>query len=237
MTYDIQRADERGKAHRGWLESRFSFSFAEYRNPERMGFGVLRVLNDDVIMPGGTFALHPHNDMEIVTIVTEGALEHTDTMGNRGILKAGEVQHMSAGSGIEHAEANAGTEVLKLFQIWIYPKSRGVQPLYRQKGFEPGYTRNRLGLLISPDGAEASLPIHQEARIWRGDFDRDRTLTVRPIKPEHGLYIFVIEGEVRALEERLRHRDAIAVENIDELVLEIKAGSDILLFDLPMTKE
>ena len=237
MTFDIQRAEERGSAHHGWLESRFSFSFAEYLNPDRMGFGVLRVINDDRIMPGGIFNMHPHRDMEIVTIVTKGAIEHNDSMGHSEILKAGEVQHMSAGSGIRHSEANAGEAVLELFQIWIYPKEKGITPVYRQKGFDPAYIHNRLGLLVSPDGADASLTMHQEARIWRGNFDRDETLTYTKADPSHGLYLFVIEGEVAWQDETLRRRDALEIEGGDNLVLNIAAGSDILLFDLPMQKE
>ena len=234
MSLDIQRAGERGFAGHGWLESRFSFSFADYLNPDRMGFGVLRVINDDRIMPGGIFNMHPHRDMEIVTIVTQGALEHNDSMGHRGILKAGEVQHMSAGSGIRHSEANAGSEVLELFQIWIYPKTKGITPVYRQKGFDTEYTRNRLGLLVSPDGAGASLPMHQDARLYRGIYDTDSSVNYQPSSPDHGIYLFVIEGEVHAPGATLKRRDAAGIENPGTLTLDLKAGSDILLFDLPM---
>lgn len=237
MRLDIQRAEERGSASHGWLESRFSFSFADYLNPDRMGFGVLRVINDDRIMPGGIFNMHPHRDMEIVTIVTKGALEHNDSMGHRGVLKAGEVQHMSAGSGIRHAEANAGEEVLELFQIWIYPKSPGIPPVYRQKGFDPDYTHNRLGLLVSPDGAEASLPMHQDARIYRGVYDTDSTQTYQATARDHGIYLFVVEGEVTVSGTPLNKRDAAGIETPGQLTLDLKAGSDILLFDLPMIKE
>ena len=234
MSYDIQRADDRGSAHHGWLESRFSFSFSEYLNPDRMGFGVLRVINDDRIMPGGTFDMHPHRDMEIITIVTHGALEHNDSMGHRGILEAGEVQHMSAGSGIRHSEANAGNEVLELFQIWIFPRSKGITPVYRQKGFSPGYIQNRLGLLVSPDGVEESLTMHQDARIFRGRFDTDQEVIYRSVPPDHGLYLFVIDGEVTLLGETLTRRDAIQIEKQNTIALGVKAGTDLLLFDLPM---
>ena len=234
MRYAIQRSRERGYASHGWLESRFSFSFAEYLNPDRMGFGVLRVINDDTIMPGGTFDMHPHRDMEIITIVTQGAIEHHDSMGNRSVLRAGEVQHMSAGTGIRHSEANAEAEILKLFQIWIYPKSRGIVPNYQQKPFDAAYTRNCLGVLVSGDGEDASLPIHQDARILRGVFDTDQTITYRNAHPGHGIYLFVIDGEVSLLEETLQKRDAMEIEGLGEVTLNIKAGTDLLVFELPM---
>jgi hypothetical protein len=237
MTLDIQRAEERGVASHSWIESRFSFSFAEYLNPDRMGFGVLRVINDDRILPGGIFDMHPHRDMEIVTLVTKGALEHRDSMGHRGVLKAGEVQHMSAGSGIRHSEANAGVAVLELFQIWIYPKSKSIAPVYRQKGFEPTYTRNRFGLLVSPDGEAASLTMHQDARIYRGIYDAHEWVSYQTASPGHGLYLFVIEGALTLSGETLQRRDAAGIIDPGTLTMDIQAGSDILLFDLPMQKE
>lgn len=237
MRYTIQRAEERGTAEHGWLSSRFSFSFAEYLNPERMGFGTLRVINDDRIFPGGTFPLHPHRDMEIVTIILKGAIEHRDSMGNRYILKEGEVQHMSAGTGIRHSEANpSDSEILELFQIWIYPKSQGIPPVYQQKFFDPFLMKNRLGLLVSQSGEAGSLPIHQDAKILRGQFDTTVPLSYFCGTPSHGLYLLVIEGEVSLLGETLRKRDAVAMEGYGEIAMTALPGSDLLLFDIPMQR-
>jgi hypothetical protein len=233
--YTIQRSGERGRADHGWLQSRFSFSFADYVNPEKMGFGALRVINDDTILPGGSFPMHPHRDMEIITIITQGAIEHTDSMGNRSTLQAGEVQHMSAGTGIRHAEANPYDSVLELFQIWIYPKSNGIEPNYQQTIFDPAHTRNRLGVLVSGNGAEGSLPIHQEARILRGIFEKAGTVNVAAQTPGNGLYLFVVEGEADVLGETLKRRDAMGIETPGSLTLDLKAGTDLLVFDVPMT--
>lgn len=235
MRYTIQRSEERGMADHGWLRSRFSFSFAEYLNPDKMGFGALRVINDDAIKPGGSFAMHPHRDMEIITIITKGAIEHQDSMGNRYVLRAGEVQHMSAGTGIRHSEANPGDEPLELFQIWIYPQNSGISPNYQQKVFDQSALHNRLALLVSGDGEADSLPIHQKAKIWRGRFDEAAMLPYEKSEPGHGVYLFVIEGELDLLGEKLTRRDAMAIESSGALTLDIKAGTDLLLFDIPMT--
>ena len=236
MTARITRSHERGTSDLGRLQSRFSFSFAEYRNPERMGFGALRVINDDRIAPSSGFDTHFHRDFEIVTVVTQGAVTHTDSMGHGFTLKADEVQHMSAGSGVEHSEHNRDPEAwLELFQIWFYPAQTGIAPAYQNKRFDPKLRHNRLALLVSPDEAEESLPIAQDVRLYRGTYDRDTTLTYSPQgKGERGVYLLVVDGRVETLGETLDKRDAIEVAGTDGLSLRLTAGTDILLFDVPM---
>ncbi len=236
MTKRITRHNERGVSNLGWLQSRFSFSFAEYRNPDRMGFGALRVINDDRIAPQSGFGTHPHRDFEIVTVVTKGAVTHADSMGHAFTLKADEVQHMSAGFGVEHSEHNRDPkEWLELFQIWFFPAQRGITPAYQNKRFDPELRHNKLALLVSPDEAEGSLPIAQDVRLYRGTYDQDTTLVYRPHgQGERGVYLLVIDGRVETLEETLNTRDAIEVAGTDELDFNLAAGTDILLFDVPM---
>ena len=235
MTARITRSHERGTSDLGWLQSRFSFSFAEYRNPNRMGFGALRVINDDRIAPSSGFDTHFHRDFEIVTVVTKGAVTHADSMGHSFTLEADEVQHMSAGSGVEHSEHNRDPEAwLELFQIWFYPAQTGITPAYQNKRFDPKLRHNRLALLVSPDEAEGSLPIAQDVRLYRGTYDHDTTLTYTPQgEGQRGIYLLVIDGRAETLGETLRKRDAIEAGDIRELSVTLTAGTDILLFDVP----
>lgn len=231
----LHRSDERGIAEHGWLHSRFSFSFAEYHNRERMGFGALRVINDDIVEPGGGFGMHPHRDMEIVTLVIKGTLEHKDSDGNHGLIHAGEVQYMSAGSGIEHSEFNPSPdERVELFQIWIHPHTRGLLPRYEQRDFHHQGSRNRWMLIISSDGREDSIAIRQNAFIRTARLQEAHSLISEPLVEGHGRLLMVIEGEVSSCGYTLGRRDELQV--ISKRPFEITANEDSLLviFDVPM---
>lgn len=226
----LHRATERGESEHGWLSSRFSFSFAEWHDPSRMGFGGLRVLNDDTIAPHSGFPFHSHRDMEIITIVTDGAVSHEDSMGNRFVVPAGDVQVMSAGAGVTHSEMNASDKPLKLFQIWIYPRAPGLPPQYAQKRFE----EDERTLLVSPDGREGSLAIQQDAFVTRLLVAEEGTAGYVLKRPGSGLYIFVIEGEINVLGDMLGPRDALGVWDTDEVAIRATTPAQVLVFEIPM---
>jgi quercetin 2,3-dioxygenase len=231
----LHNSDERGSAEHGWLHSRFSFSFAEYHNRNRMGFGALRVINDDIIEPSGGFGMHPHRDMEIITIVTNGSLEHKDSEGNHGIIEEGQIQYMSAGSGVQHSEYNPSSqERVELFQIWIHPHTKGLAPRYEQRDFRDPDTLNRWVLLVSNDGRKGSMPIAQDASIKTARLRSGHTLVSDPIKAGHGRLLFVIEGKVNTCGHTLKRRDELQV--LGDEAFEITADTDahLLLFDVPM---
>ncbi len=231
MHYTIQRSDERGSAEHGWLQSRFSFSFAEYRNLERMGFGPLRVINDDTIAPESGFGMHPHRDMEIITIVTQGSVEHEDSMGHHGTTSAWEVQCMSAGSGVMHSEFNPSDSVpLQLFQIWIHPREKNITPAYAQKRYGADMFEGNFLPIASGLGSPGALHIHQDAEICRGRFGTGESLSLLP--KCNGLYLFVIDGSIKLEGETLGARDAIAFTDAQEIQLNILEASDLLLFHL-----
>lgn len=235
MKLSVHRADERGSAEHGWLHSRFSFSFAEYHNRARMGFGVLRVINDDIVEPSGGFGMHPHRDMEIITIVTKGSLEHKDSEGNHGIITAGQIQYMSAGSGVHHSEFNpSADEAVELFQIWIHPQSKGLSPRYEQRDFRDLDTKNRWALIVSSDGREGSMPIRQDASILTARLETGNTLVCEPVKAGHGRLLLIIEGVVQTCGDILMRRDELQV--LSDEPFEIMASTDahLLLFDVPM---
>ncbi|MDO9208142.1 MAG: pirin family protein [Sulfuricurvum sp.] len=235
MKTSLHKADERGIAEHGWLHSRFSFSFANYHNRERMGFGVLRVINDDIIEPSGGFGTHPHHDMEIVTILIKGSLEHKDSEGNHGTITAGHIQYMSAGSGVEHSEFNpSSTEQTQLFQIWIFPQAKGLPPRYEQRDFRDLVTKNRWAIMVSSDGRDGSMPIRQDASIMMAHVKAGHTLISNPIKAGHGRLLLVIEGEINTCGHTLQRRDELQV--ISNEVFEITANSDahLLMIDVPM---
>jgi hypothetical protein len=233
----IHRADERGSAEHGWLHSRFSFSFADYYNPKRMGFGALRVINDDVIEPEGGFGMHPHQDMEILTIVLKGSLEHEDSMGNRGIISAGQIQYMSAGSGIQHSEFNpSSTERVELFQIWIHPKEKGLPPRYQQRDYSDLNTMNRWSLIVSGDGRKKSMQISQDTTIKTSRLYPGHTLVSDPIKPGHGRLLLVVEGEINACGYTLRRRDELQVIGDDTFEITAEKDAHLILFDVPLDR-
>ncbi len=228
----LHRAEDRGKGEYGWLSTRYSFSFADWYEPSRMGFGALRVLNDDTITEGSGFGMHGHANMEIITIVLEGALAHKDSMGETGVLVPGDVQVMSAGTGILHSEYNGGQGDLKLFQIWIAPDTERVTPRYDQRSI--GLTQPGETLLVASMGDETTLTIHQDAYLSRLTLDAEHPLTYRLKKPGHGVYFFVITGPVTVAETRLDSRDAFGVEGVDTVSLSAKGEADVLAIEVPM---
>ncbi|MFA6396598.1 MAG: pirin family protein [Sulfurimonas sp.] len=234
MSFKIHQAHERGIAEHGWLHSRFSFSFAEYRNFDRMGFGALRVINDDIVEAGSGFGMHPHQNMEIVSIVTKGTLEHRDSAGNHGIIKAGEIQYMSAGSGVYHSEFATKDGSVELFQIWIHPNQKGGDPLYDQRDFNHHDQTNQWVTLISGDGYENSIIIKQDAAIYSAEVDEGKKLYIPPVKEDHGRLVFVIDGKIEIKGTILNPRDELQITDEEEYTLIAHTVSKVLLFDVPM---
>ena len=229
MNLVVHRADTRGGAEHGWLSTRHSFSFANWYEPTRMGFGALRVLNDDVIAPRTGFDMHAHSDFEIITIVEEGMVTHEDSMGTKATVSAGEVQVMSAGTGVVHGEWNREEVPLALFQLWIEPDEKGVTPRYDQKTFGD----ETLSLLVSKNGEEGSLQIHQDARIYRARLEEGMSLT-HEILPGKGVYLFLIDGSLEAQGVLLASRDALGVSDAEDLTVVAKAPSRFLMIEVPM---
>ncbi len=232
MQIDVQRSEERGTAAYDWLTSRHSFSFGEYYNPEKMGFGTLVVLNEDVIAPGTGFGMHPHENMEIVTLVLEGVVEHRDSIGNKGLIRAGEVQRMSAGTGVVHSEYNASKEKeVHLLQIWVLPKSASV-PEYEQAAIP--LKRNELTLLVSGKKEKDVVHIKQNAFFLRGIFDAGKKMVYKKVDAANGIYLFVIKGDVRVENDVVRTGDALAVRDVDAINGQVGAESDILIIETPV---
>ncbi len=232
----LHKAETRGHANHGWLDAHHSFSFANYHNSERMNFGVLRVLNDDHIAAGKGFGTHPHDNMEIVTIPLEGDLQHKDSMGNTAVIKHGDVQVMSAGTGIFHSEFNPNPDKdLKLLQIWMFPNKRNVTPRYHQITLEGNELRNQFHQVLSPNPDDEGVWAHQDAWFHIGDLDKGTEVNYALKKEGNGVYAFVIEGDVTINGQALNKRDALGVW--DTSTLEIAADSDarVLLMDVPMT--
>ncbi|MEY3783845.1 MAG: hypothetical protein RLZZ230_167 [Candidatus Parcubacteria bacterium] len=229
----IHRGNERGVGSHGWLESRFSFSFANWYEPTKMGFGELRVINDDTIMPNSGFGMHPHDNMEIITIVTEGTVTHADSMGTDMQVTKGEIQVMSAGTGVIHSEYNTSSdEVLKLYQIWILPRAENITPSYSQKDFSAAQKQNELTLLVSPDGRDESLIINQDAYVYRGTFNKAETLSYNIKHAGNGVYLFIIKGEVSIDDKSLQASDAIGISEITNLDIKVQPNTEILLFEV-----
>ena len=235
MNTVYHKADSRGFANHGWLKSYHSFSFAGYHNPERIHFGALRVLNDDEVAGGAGFGKHPHDNMEIISIPLEGDLEHGDDMGNRTVIKQGDVQLMSAGTGVVHSEKNGQTNApVKFLQIWVFPEKRDIQPRYDQKTFAPADFQNKLATVVSPLGQGEGVEINQQAWFSKGHFDQSTTINYRWHRKENGLYIFVLEGSVTAGTQVLQRRDGLGIWNTNEIVLKPEAGTQLLLMEIPM---
>jgi quercetin 2,3-dioxygenase len=229
----IRKSHERGHANHGWLDSYHTFSFAGYYDPEHMGFADLRVINEDRVEGGQGFPTHPHQDMEIITYILEGALAHRDSMGNSSVIRAGEVQRMSAGTGVRHSEYNALPDRQTHFlQIWLYPARAGITPSYEQKAFDMQTNRNRLHLLISPDGREGSLHINQDALLYGAVLEPGRKVEHEFARSRKG-YIHIARGSVRIGEELLSAGDAMALEDVAKINLQAETEAEILLFDLP----
>ncbi len=234
---EIQRAEERGGAEHGWLHTRYSFSFSDYYNPKRMGFGTLRVLNDDIIEPAQGFPTHAHDNMEIVSIVLRGALEHKDSQGNHGIIRPGDVQRMSAGSGIRHSEFNhSQTEQTHLLQIWVYPRERGIQPGYEQKSFPADLRKNQFLAVVSGQPEKQALSLHQDAVFALGSFDAGKTGTYTVRYPGNGIYVFMIEGETRFEKEILKTGDAASFTGQKSVDFSFSARTELLVIEIPLLK-
>ena len=235
MKKTIYKAASRGHANHGWLDAHHTFSFAGYYDPSRVHFGMLRVLNDDIIAAGKGFGAHPHDNMEIVTIPLSGAIKHGDNTGNASVISAGDVQIMSAGSGIVHSEANASaTESLNLFQIWVFPKVENIQPRYDQRTFSAEDRKNKMQVVVSPDDKDQALWINQDAWFSLGDFDKGKTLDYKIHLPGNGAFLQVIEGIVEIDGEVLNTRDAIGISGEETIQCSFTADAKILIIEVPM---
>ncbi|QHI38847.1 Quercetin 2,3-dioxygenase [Kordia antarctica] len=237
MKTTYHKANTRGKADHGWLKSQHSFSFANYHNPERMGFGKLRVLNDDIVQPNMGFGKHPHQNMEIISIPLSGALSHKDTMDNKREITVGEVQVMSAGTGLQHSEFNdSKTDEVSFLQLWIQPETKNVTPRYEQKKFDQTKQKNNFQTLVSPQNniIVDSLWIHQQAYISLGNFDEGKTINFKLQDASNGIYIFLLEGEISVANETLETRDAIGISDATTVEIQTNKKSKILVIEVPM---
>lgn len=232
----IHKSESRGNANHGWLNATHSFSFASWYNPERMNFGALRVLNDDVVSAKMGFGTHPHDNMEIITIPLEGGIEHKDSMGNSGIVSAGEVQVMSAGTGIQHSEVNKNKDqAVKLLQIWVIPNKRNVEPRYQQIEIKSLEEKNKFFQVLSPNPNDQGVWIHQDAYFSIGNFDKGTSDTYKFNLKNNGVYVFVIEGSVSIEGNTLNKRDAMGITEADQIELVAEENSKVLLMEVPMT--
>ncbi len=230
----VRASEARGRADFGWLDSRHSFSFGQYYDPAYMGFGPLRVINEDRVVPGEGFPTHGHQDMEIISYVLEGALEHKDSIGTGSVIRPGEVQRMSAGTGIRHSEYNASdTEGVHFLQIWIEPEQAGLAPSYEQKAFAEGERRNSLRLVAARDGRDGALTLHQDAELYASLLDAGQRL-VHPLRSGRGAWLQLVRGALTLNGERLSAGDGAAVAKTPQLEIEATEDSEFLLFDLPV---
>lgn len=229
-------ADSRGDANHGWLKSKHTFSFANYHNPERMGFGALRVINDDFVIAGQGFGKHSHRDMEIISIPLSGKLGHGDNIGNNGIIETGEIQVMSAGTGITHSEMNGDdTEAVKFLQIWVIPNKMNVEPRYQQIRMDDILKPNEFNQVLSPNADDAGVWIHQDAWFSMGDFDKGITQTYELKNPNNGVYIFVISGKVVVNGNTLDTRDGLGVWDTKSFTMDVIEDAKVLLMEVPMS--
>ncbi|HLW39905.1 MAG TPA: pirin family protein [Brumimicrobium sp.] len=232
----IHKAETRGHAKHGWLDTHHTFSFANYRNLERMHFGVLRVLNDDVIEAGMGFGTHPHDNMEIVSIPLEGDLEHKDSMGNSTVIKEGDVQVMSAGTGVTHSEYNKNDDrPVKLLQIWMFPRERNVTPRYDQISLKDIQKDNEFYQILSPNKESQGVWVHQDAWFHLGDFSAGASDEYSLKKEGNGVYAFVLEGEVEINNEKLSKRDGLGIWETDSFTVKALEDARVLLMDIPMS--
>lgn len=228
----IHKSNDRGHANHGWLDSRFTFSFADYFDPEHIQFRTLRVMNDDRIAGGGGFPTHPHRDMEIVTYVLEGALAHKDSMGNGSVIRPGDVQYMSAGTGVAHSEFNSSDkEPVHMYQIWMFPDKKNYEPKYDQKNFPESEKRGKLRLVVSPDGRGGSVKIRQNNELYATVLDTDESVR-HELKPERHAYVQVARGSVTLNGEKLETGDGAAISDEKSLRLTGIKDAEVLLFDL-----
>ncbi len=232
----IYLSKERGEANHGWLHAKHTFSFANYHDPQKMNFGALRVLNDDIVAKGAGFATHPHNNMEIITIPLKGVIAHKDSMGNSSVISAGEIQVMSAGSGVTHSEFNPShTEELNLFQIWIFPNQQNVEPRYDQFLMDVSKMKNNFLQVLSPNKDDDGTWIYQDAWIHISEMDHSVELIYNIKKKGNGVYCMVIDGEIEIEGSFLNSKDGIGISEVEKLVIKSIQTSKVLLIEVPMT--
>jgi quercetin 2,3-dioxygenase len=231
--WQVRKSEDRGSADHGWLKSRHTFSFADYYDPRQMGFSVLRVINEDRVAPGKGFGTHSHADMEIISYVLQGKLAHRDSMGTGSVIAPGDIQRMSAGSGVSHSEMNpSSTEPVHFLQIWILPSMRGTPPSYAQKHFSDGEKRGRLRLVVAPGGAEGSVSLQQDARMYAGLFDADEIATYAVERARCG-FVHIARGALKVNDDALEAGDALKVSGPASLQFHEGRGAEVLVFDLP----
>ena len=235
MNIAVQKASERGGADHGWLNAKHYFSFANYQNPEKVHFGLLRVLNDDIIAGGTGFPTHPHENMEIVTIPFTGALQHKDSTGGAGVIKAGDVQIMSAGSGVRHSEFNdSKTEAVNLFQLWVYPKKRNITPRYDQKTYDVNDRINKWQVVVSPKEEDKALWINQDAIFALTKLEAGKSLSYENSFKGNGVYLVVINGSVKVNDSILNKRDAAGISETDSFTVTASEDAELLAVEIPM---
>lgn len=229
------KAADRGTADYGWLKPNYYFSFAQYHDPAKVHFGLLRVLNDDFIDGGGVFHTHPHDNMEIVTIPFTGAIKHKDSTGGEGVIKAGDVQIMSAGSGVQHSEANASaTEPVTLFQIWVFPKERNIKPRYDQKNFDVAERTNKWQTVVSPVDADAALWINQDARFSLTNLQAGKEIDYTNAFKGNGVFLVVINGSIEVDGQQLNKRDALGISEMESFSVKASEDAELLAIEIPM---
>ena len=235
MKTKLFKAADRGSADYGWLKPNYYFSFAQYHNPGKVHFGMLRVLNDDFIAGGGAFPTHPHDNMEIVTIPFSGAIQHKDSTGGQGIIKAGDIQIMSAGTGVQHSEANASsTEPITLFQVWVFPKERNITPGYDQKTFDVNERINKWQIIVSPIAADNGLWINQDARFALTKLEAGVSIDYTNAFKGNGVFLVVINGSVNINGQQLNKRDALGIEDTDMFSITTIEEAELLVIEVPM---
>ncbi|MGQ1889932.1 pirin family protein [Thermophagus sp. OGC60D27] len=234
--YIKHKSESRGHANHGWLDTYHTFSFANYYNPARMGFGALRVLNDDTVEAGKGFGMHPHDNMEIISIPLEGDLEHKDNMGNASVIKSGDVQVMSAGTGVLHGEKNKNSHApVKFLQIWVVPNKRNVAPRYDQMTFDKKGRENKLQQILSHDPDDEGVWIYQDAWFHLGDLDKDFSLTYSLKRRGNGVYVFVLTGKISIGNHALDSRDGLGIIDAEEIEIKANIDAEILLMEVPMS--
>ena len=231
----LHKAETRGRTNHGWLDSHHTFSFAGYNNPSRMNFGLLRVLNDDIVKGGMGFGQHPHDNMEIISIPLRGALEHGDNTGGHAIIKSGEVQIMSAGSGLAHSEKNASpTDDVNFLQIWVFPKERNIEPRYEQKMFSKADRMNTIQTVVSPGKENGALWINQDAWFHLTDLKKGSKVEYQLHRKQSGVYVFVLEGNVTAGGQTLNRRDGVGISETEKMEISADNDAEVLIMEVPM---
>ena len=235
MSMQIHKSETRGHANHGWLDTYHTFSFGMYHDSSRMHFGMLRVLNDDIVIGGAGFGKHGHDNMEIISIPLKGSLAHTDSTGNEGIISTSDVQIMSAGTGIMHAEYNASeSELVNFLQLWIFPKERNIEPRYDQMRFDHDKLKNQLCPIVSNNPSIEALRINQDASLYLGEFDESNIVKHQMASTKHGVYVFVIEGMVTISGQELQRRDGMGIQDEESVLMHIASNSKILLIEVPV---